>query len=291
MLSSLYEVIKEGGDSNEVLAAKQHFQRLLDVRSSSSAAGLDAMSIGIRMQELAFVAFIRSRLGLPVLRGVDSRCPMNVGGVRCPQLMDKDAIHSSACNRFGAKYARHNAVKYELIRLTSGLVEPAECHFNDEHGGDIHGDILMDDHFGTRSATVIDVSIVEHRGRSGVRPLKFWADRHFATRAREKLKNLKYRSVCRQHGYLFRPFVFSSLGSLGFESRKALQLFAGVVCPAGGHPCRCSPKHGNLQARMRFRSWLIRLAAAFWRGTSWMITKVTKKWIVGARRRGWMAQV
>ena len=128
------------------------------------------------------------------------------------------------------------------------------------------------------------------RGRSGQDPLKSWFDRHCATRLRERVKIDKYRQACEQHGYVFRPVAYSSLGSIGFESRKGLKLMAGAVCPAGGPSCRCQPKHGSVESRLRFRRWIVRLAAAFWRGTSWLVTKVTKRWMVGARRRGWVLQ-
>ena len=243
------------------------------------------------MSNLAFVSFCRARIGLPLLRGVDTRCPLMAGAAQCTRFMDRDGIHASACNRYGVKHARHEAVKYSLAGLTSGLREPAETHFQNAQGGDIRGDILTEDMLGTRHATVLDVSIVEDRGLSGQAPLKCWSDRHCATRLRERAKIAKYRAVCEQHGYLFRPMVYSSLGSLGFTSRKGLRLLAGAVCPVRGSSCRCQPRHGTVESRLRFRNWIVRLAAAFWRGTSWLVTKVTRRWLEGARRRGWIAQV
>ena len=181
------------------------------------------------------------------------------------------ALHSS----FGVKHARHEAVKHTFATLTSGLKEPAETHFQNAQGGDIRGDILTEDKLGTQQATVLDVSIVEDRGISGQDPLNCWSDRHCATRIRERAKIAKYRSVCEQHGYLFRPMVYSSLGSLGFTSRKGLRLLAGAVCPSrGDSSCQCRPKHGTVESCLRFRHWIVRLASAFWRGTGRLVKSV-----------------
>ena len=224
------------------------------------------------------------------MSSVDERCPLSArAGLQCERFMDRDGIHPMACNAYGCKYCRHDAVKYQLSSLVSGLIEPVETHFTDAQGGDIHGDILTEDRLGTRTATVIDVTVVENRGISGSAPLKCWYDRHHSLRVRERAKVLKYRPVCVQHGYNFRTIGYSSLGSLGPESRKNLKLLAGAVCPVGGQTCRCRPRHGSVVSRLRFRQWIVRLAAAFWRGTSWLVTKVIKKWLTGARRRGWFA--
>ena len=134
------------------------------------------------------------------------------------------------------------------------------------------------------------MTVVEDRGLSGKHPLRCWKDRHCATSVRERSKIAKYRGICAEHGYLFRPIAYSSLGSLGLESRKGLKLLAGAVCPTSGQRCHCQPKHGTVETCLRFCQWIVRLAVAFWRGTSRMVTRVTRKWLEGARRRGWFAQ-
>ncbi len=125
------------------------------------------------------------------------------------------------------------------------MIEPAETHFTDAQGGDIRGDLLTEDLQGTGCATVLGVTVVEDRGLSGKPPLRCWKDRHCATRARERTKTAKYRVICEQQGYLFRPIAYSSLGSLGFEPRKGLKLLAGAVCLTSGQRCHCQSKNPN----------------------------------------------
>jgi hypothetical protein len=164
-------------------------------------------------------------LGAPVY-SITSR-----GLVQCntcsKQLLDPHGHHALACTRDGGLTTIH----YKVTRilgdyLKKGGTNPAYEVSCDRDSGLVPGDLSVAN-YSAGKTLLMDVTGIHKLQILPVNPET--GKRTVLTHilAREKEKNTKYRVHCRENGFLFQPFVFSTLGVLNGVADDFIREIAG----------------------------------------------------------------
>ncbi|MBA2721612.1 MAG: hypothetical protein H0U56_01695 [Methylibium sp.] len=158
----------------------------------------------------AFRASIRHRYNLPSRPDLPSKCV-------CNEDMTPTHFHSCKKLKRAGATRRHDGIVQLLLSFCrrAGMVARAEPQVRDSNDHRTRPDLVMITHAGN---VYVDVSVCCTYATSNVGK--------DPCPTRERSKTRKYAASCAAEGALFIPFVVTSVGHLGSEARRVIDLIA-----------------------------------------------------------------